>query len=197
MGGIMKKIILILCVIMTTTVVHATQMCARRNTTVIPLDATVDVKGAYTVGGSDPVENMWWIPFLYGTLYGINTCLSVPEIQEYVPEWSGSGDLPIVPGGEEMQGRSEIYTASDGTVYDRRYCYCKLIHPMSSQWVYTSKENASVDRNWCAKRCYFACLYDSANTASLGTIRSKLFISIGYDSEEIDGSEYDESINLN
>ena len=193
----MRKILLVLLLILTTTSTYATQMCARRDTTVIPLDATVDVKGGYQAGGSNSVENMWWIGFDYGNIYGINTCLSIPEIQEYVPEWSGGTvGVPTVPASEDIQGRSGTYIASDGTEYDRRYCYCKLTHPMSSQWVYTSKENASFDRSWCASRCYFACLYDASYTAG-GTNRLAMFNSIGYGYENIDTNEYDESINLN
>lgn len=195
MGGIMKKIFLILCVIMTTTVVHATQMCARRNTTVIPLDAAVARRNG---GGVDvfSLEWMWASYFDFGTTYGFGTCLSVPEILEMTPGWTDTVNMPqIIPtDNEDIRGRSGIYTASDGTEHERKYCYSKLIHPMSSQWV-----RAQIYNN--AATCTGACIsiYGAAivSSGSGDTRTITMYNSVGVGLEEIDGSEYDESVNLN
>ena len=180
----MKKIILILCVIMTTTVVHATQMCARRNTTVIPLDASVGYNG-YT---SYDVEQIWLASFAYGRVYGGTACLSVPEIQEYVPTWDGSAStrpLVIPTDTENLIGRTGDYVASDGTVYPRNNCYCKVTHPMSSHYVKSTYDNTIANEH---------CSRSDMNILSK---RTTMYNSVGIGYTEIDDAEYDESINLN
>ena len=196
MGGIMKKIILILCVIMTTTVVHATQMCARRNTTVIPLDSSVTFNNKTDYFKTFPLEWMWYMPFDFGNTYGFGTCLSAPEILEMTPGWTDTVNMPqIIPtDNEDIRGRSSIYTASDGTEHERKYCYSKLIHPMSSQWQwYQTYNNAAT----CVNNCPGG--YGAVLAASGGENAKthSMYKSIGVGLEEIDGSEYDESINLN
>lgn len=190
----MKKIILILCVIMTTTVVHATQMCARRNTTVIPLDSIVAYNSKRFT--TFPLEWMWASYFDYGTIYGFGTCLSVHEIMEMTPGWTDTVNMPqIIPtDNEDIRGRSGIYTASDGTEHERKYCYSKLIHPMSSQWVRAQIYN---NADACAVTCTGGYGAVSAGWASGDTRTVTLYNSVGVGLEEIDGSEYDESVNLN
>ena len=181
---IMKKIFLILSAIMTTTVVHATQMCARRNTTVIPLDASVEHKGYK----SYIVELMWFASFAYGKVYGGTACLSVPEIQKYVPTWDGSAStrpLVIPTDTEELIGRTGDYVASDGTVYPRNYCYCKVTHPMSSHYV-AATYSAELANEHCARS-------DMNNLYK----RTTMYNSVGIGYTEIDENEYDKSINLN
>ena len=179
---------------MTTTVVHATQMCARRNTTVIPLDATVASNNYRAT--TFPLEWMWANFFDFGTTYGFGTCLSVPEILEMTPGWTDTVTLPLIipTDNEDIRGRSGIYTASDGTEHERKYCYSKLIHPMSSQWQwYQTYNNAAT----CLSTCpggYGAILAAGGNG---NTKTITMYNSIGVGLEEIDGSEYDESINLN
>ena len=190
MGGIMKKIFLILCVIMTTTVVHATQMCARRNTTVIPLDSTVAMKGYQAF----PLEWMWRVNFDFGSTYGFGTCLSVSEILEMTPGWTDTVNMPLIipTDNEDIRGRSGIYTASDGTEHERKYCYSKLIHPMSSQWVRAQIYN---NADACTGACPNGYGAISASWAGGDTRSITMYNSVGVGLEEIDGSEYDESVN--
>jgi hypothetical protein len=190
----MKKIILILCVIMTTTVVHATQMCARRNTTVIPLDSIVAYNSKRFK--TFPIEWMWAVFFDFGTTYGFGTCLSVPEILEMTPGWTDTVNMPqIIPtDNEDIRGRSGIYTASDGTEHERKYCYSKLIHPMSSQWVRAQIYNNAAA---CTGTCPNGYGAVSAGWANGDTRTITMYNSVGVGLEEIDGSEYDESVNLN
>ena len=190
----MQKILLILCAILTTTSVHATQMCARRDTTVIPLDASVNAAKDNYAGY--PSEWTWLTHFSYGSVYGISTCLSLPEIQEY----STSGDISILSTDiDELQGRSGDYVAPDDTTYPRIYCYGRLTHPMSSLWLLTEGTVAKTSAE-CEKYCP-----SSAGTKGVGLvynnipIRSKLFNTIGQAPGYIDinTNEYDQSINLN
>lgn len=194
MGGIMKKIILILCVIMTTTVVHATQMCARRNTTVIPLDSVIAPKAGNFY--MDTYEWFGWVKFDYGTVFNIGTCLSEPEMEEYAPTWTSEGGIRtaiLSTNNEELQGRSGVYVGSDGKEYDRIWCCSQIIHPMSSQWhCFTKNSDAAQCRDRCAKSGYGAeqAMYQPY-------FRSVIYNSVGVGYTEIDEDEYDESINLN
>jgi hypothetical protein len=182
----MQKILLIICAILTTTSANATQMCARRDTTVIPLDGAAPALGANGSG----LENMWWVRSGYGQIYGISTCLSLPEIKEYVPAYNGSNVLPVISDSDDIQGRSGVYFTEDGTEYDREYCYCKLTHPMTSNWIsWITLKGGS-----CAGICYDYCYSGIAQQAAK---RTAMFNTIGYGYESIDTNEYDESIDLN
>ena len=76
----MKKIIICLfCLIAFNA--HATEMCARRDLTVVPIDATVNSIGG---GNFDKVEWVWFNNFSYGKIYGTATCLSLQEIRDIV-----------------------------------------------------------------------------------------------------------------
>ena len=176
----MKKIFLIMGITLISFNAFATQMCARRDTTVIPLDGSVGQTG----NSHNADERMWWAFFKYGTVYGLTTCLSVPEIQEYVPTWTGSGTHPIIPTDiDELYGRSGTYIDSDGVEHIRKYCYCKTIHPMSSQWLpYTNHPTSDV--GFVSEHCSRSYMNNTSG-------RSLLFNSIGYGYEEIDYSQYD------
>ena len=126
----MQKILMIL-ICMFIGSAHATEMCAKNDTVVIPLDATV---GGST-GAGNAIEWIWWAEFPYGKVYGSVSCLSLQELQKI------QYDSSIIPGNvsyvlnnsdDELVGRSGI--DSDGN--KRKYCVCKLTHPMSSNWVY-------------------------------------------------------------
>ena len=85
----MKKIfIILLCMI--TLNANATEMCARNDTVVIPLDATITGNSH----SSNPVEWIWWVNFSYGTIYGGASCVSKKEIMMY-SDWNGSGKPTI------------------------------------------------------------------------------------------------------
>ena len=154
----MKKIIIVLgCFI--TFGVGATEMCARNDTIVVPLDATVPGTG----NGYNTVEWMWWATFEYGKIYGTATCLSKAEVAELLP----SDD-------DELLGRSgkDATAEKEGTADNRGECYCKLTHPMSSRWVFFYSYSASY--------CAFNCALNCANSApSAVGLRSGLFGSVG------------------
>ena len=178
----MQKILLVLLLILTTTSANATQMCARRDTTVIPLDASISYNNK-----RQAFDVEWWGYQIYdfGNVYIIGTCLSLPEIEQYIKITAG---IPmILPTDiDELQGRSGDYIASDGTVYPRQYCYGKVVHPMSSQWAYRADYQTSAGCNQCA---------GSMGAVLLDTRRAYPTIGIGY--TEINTKEYDESIDLN
>ena len=153
----MKKIIICLfCLIAFNA--HATEMCARRDTTVIPLDATVPRSGS----SFDRIEWIWSGRFDYGDVYGTATCLSLHELREITgnPEFvlitQGAG-LSVLPTDDyELMGFYGYYN-NDTSIpeYERTYCFCKLTHPMSSRWVYCPASNygSAFCINFCADYC--------------------------------------------
>ena len=126
----MQKILLIL-ISMFIGTAHATEMCAKNNTIVIPLDATVAAESGKT--GYDAIEWMWWAQFPYGKIYGYGTHLSLQEVREI----ENNPDLTSFPSvlntdSDELIGRSG--TDANGNTRDK--FYYKLAHPMSSNWVH-------------------------------------------------------------
>ena len=177
-GYEMKKIFIILCCFGILSA-HATEMCARNDTVVIPLDATIVSKS----GGGDYVEGLWWLNFDYGTIYGASSCLSKKELMMY-SDWNGTGNSPTVlnTADDELIGTSGYYMNADTNPdipdaekadYERGYCFSKLTHPMSSNWVYKNKW----DYNVCTAHCETDTVGWLANSQT--NFRNPLFNSIG------------------
>ena len=152
----MKKLSLILALIMVASNANATQMCARRDTTVIPLDG---IPGGQKVNNAtywnDRWEWVWYAQFEYGRIYGAATCLSVQDIREIQGKPSLANYVDsLVTDEDEIQGRDGYYNGDDtNTEYERKFCYCKLTHPMSSRWVFQVSYDAADCSNNCAYYC--------------------------------------------
>ena len=145
-GYEMKKIFIILCCFGILSA-HATEMCARDDTVVIPLDATINPTVNVTTT-YNPTEWLWWMVFDYGTIYGAAACVSDKEIMMY-SDWNGTGYPPNVlnTASDELIGASGYYMNADSNSdipdeeknnYARRWCYGKLTHPMSSSWIFST-----------------------------------------------------------
>ncbi len=137
----MRKIFIILCCFGILSA-HATEMCARNDTVVIPLDAMINI---LSHSGNGP-EALAWQNYEYGTLYFSVACLSKKEMMMY-SNWNGTGNLPefLNTADDELIGASGYYMNADTNPdipdaekgdYQRVYCVGKLIHPMSSNWAY-------------------------------------------------------------
>ena len=159
---------------------HATEMCARDDTVVIPLDATIVANGGATNG----VEFVWWNNFEYGTIYGGAACLSKKEIEE-MGSWPIQGNTiqTLNSASDELIGSTGYYMNADVNSdipdaekpdYARQYCTVKLTHPMSSNWVY-------VYNYLSALNCQYGCINNIAGgwTGGNQTIKTALFNSIG------------------
>ena len=147
----MKKIfIILLCMI--TLNANATEMCARNDTVVIPLDATINHERFY----ADVIEWLWWDVYEYGTIYGNGACVSKKEMMMY-SDWNGIGtNFPgrLNTSSDELVGSQGYYMNADTDPdipdsekpdYERRFVYVKLTHPMSSNWTYLyGYANASI-----------------------------------------------------
>lgn len=162
----MKKVIYLLVGVLLSLPSVATEMCARNDTIVIPLDSNING----TVSGYDVAEATWWIVFSYGRIYGVSTCLSADEGGK--PS-GGQGVYTndkgqMLPDDDALAGR----TGQDADGNDRGYCWCKMTHPMSSRWVFASSYSASFCASDCANRCGGIAQYHAA-------LRGGLFESVG------------------
>ena len=140
---------------------NATEMCARNDTVVIPLDATIGYNGF----GNNTTEWLWWLTYSYGILYGSGTCLSKKEIMMY-SDWNGSGKPTIGSAlniaSDELIGLSGYYMNAnvnsdipdaEKSDYARVYCFYKLTHPMSSSWIYSTIYNDPLTGYNCKTNC--------------------------------------------
>ena len=169
----MKKIICFICFVFISLGAYATEMCAHRDTTVVPIDATVSgISG--TGYGSTNAEWIWYIKFDYGTVFGVATCLSIKDIRDIHGDQSISQYPNVIASDDiELLGRYGYYdnNTSDG-IYDRKACYCKLTNPMSSQWSFVR----AVSNYNCTTGCIPECgIYTRSDMA----FREKMFRSIG------------------
>ena len=155
----MQKILMILMILICMFIgsAHATEMCAKNNTVVIPLDATVPAEKNKT--GNNGIEWIWWAGFPYGKIYGVATCLSSAEVANLLPSDS-----------DEFVGRS----GKDEDGNPRTQCYAKLIHPMSSGWALA----AQMSEAECRSRCMAQALY-LGSASDVVAARSVMFNSIG------------------
>ncbi len=161
----MKKIIYLLFGVLLSLPSVATEMCARNDTIVIPLDSNVGSTG----GGHRETEATWWVTFPYGRLQGLATCLSAAEGGALTTNRGAytNANGEMLPGDDALAGRS----GQDADGNNRRYCWCKMTHPASSRWVFTTS-NASDCKTVCSYACQnYIIAYD--------VVRSGLFKSIG------------------
>lgn len=137
----MNKVGCFLCFSLMTVNAWATEMCARNDTIVIPLDATI----AATAGSTNSYEWLWRANFEYGAIYGASACLSKKEIMMYNNGVMPAVYQPINTSSDDLIASSSYYMnantdtsipATEKPDYERKYCFRKLIHPISSMWIY-------------------------------------------------------------
>lgn len=146
---------------------NATDMCARDDTMVLVFDKDVGSSGA----GYNATEWTWWVNFPYGRIAGEVTCLSAAEGLGRTSGqgvYYGTGDysktfIEVEPG---LKG-----TDSDGN--DRKYCWCKMTHPVSSRWVFNAIYS---DSSVCASSCALRC---SDSVRDRSAMRGGMFNSVG------------------
>ena len=146
---------------------NATDMCARDDTMVLVFDKDVGGSGY----GSDATEWTWWTSVPYGRIAGDATCLSVKEGLGRTSgqgAYYGTGDYSktFIEAESGLKG-----TDSDGN--DRKYCWCKMTHPVSSRWVFAY---AFADSSACASSCASYCGYLVHNNSA---VRGGVFGSVG------------------
>ena len=146
---------------------NATDMCARDDTMVLVFDKDIGNSG----GGHNATEWAWWVNFPYGRIAGEATCLSAAEGLGRTSgqgAYYGTGDYSktFIEAEPGLKGAD-----SDGN--DRKYCWCKMTHPVSSRWVFSS---AYADSSVCASTCASAC---GINVRIYSELRGDMFNSVG------------------
>ena len=128
----MRKIIFACAFVFVGGVCHATEMCARNDTVIVPLEAANNGLSS----GYNNNEFTWWVDFDFGRIYGYSTCLSADEglgRTGTMGAYYGTGEyanafINVDPG----------LTGTDANGNERKYCWCKMTHPASSRWVFLS-----------------------------------------------------------
>ena len=154
----MNKIICFICFVFIGFGAYATEMCARRDITVVPLDSSVPRTGRFT----DGAEYIWWVSFDFGTVYGSYGCFALQEIRDIENNQSLTAHVSVLSNSDDDYiGNSGWYqgNTTGGPDYERKYCYCKMTHPMSSRWVNFN----SSSREGCLAYCNGECSYRVAD----------------------------------
>ena len=158
----MKKIALII-LTMITIPTYATTMCTTNDTVAIVLDPSEPIKG----NTWDTVTRTWSAWSSYGTIRGISACTNKDggyrgKTVKLLKDTNNNIEKNI-NGGEEYGS----------------YCWCRMNHPVVSQWVYNMKYSSVAE---CATACinsYNGC--SGVLTYAAGTMLPSFFGSIKKD----------------
>ena len=146
----------------------AQTMCVRDKSLVISLDKNVGGTGY----GGNASEMIWWTDFPYGRIYGEATCLSAAE---GLGRTTGMGAYYGVEEYATTPITAEAgLSGTDANGNDRKYCWCRATHPVSSRWVFGSAtlihprvpriaRTTAVAASTPTPRCAGACLGRSAS----------------------------------
>lgn len=138
--------------------VWAANMCVKNDTVMVVLDPTIWATSANVT--SNVAERTWSAKHSYGTISGISGCYTKP-----------STNTPLIPTNQ-----SAISQASTGSG-----CYCKMLRPAISQWVYIPCPNCTTETQCgpngeCVRRCGVS--FSSAGSQGL-LFKQLLFGSVG------------------
>ena len=143
----MKKLFFILSLIVPA-IATAQTMCVRDKSLVISLDKSVGGTGS----GYNASEMIWWSDFSYGRIYGEATCLSAAE---GLGRTTGQGAYYGVEEYATTPITAEVgLNGKDANGDERKYCWCRATHPVSSHWVFLGAyASASVCISECTRNC--------------------------------------------
>ena len=147
-GCNIKKILCVVLICMASVVANAQTMCVRDKSLVISLDKSVGGTG----NGNNASEMIWWADFPYGRIYGDATCLSAEEglgRTTGMGAYYGTDDYANTPITAEAG-----LSGTDANGNDRKYCWSRATHPVSSRWVFAY---ANADSSACASDCANFC----------------------------------------
>ena len=125
-------------------------MCIKDDAVMVILDPVV----AGSSLSSNATGKTWSTSFNYGVISGIGGCGAAPS---------------PVSAGTPAPDQSVLSPTSTGT-----YCYCKMLRPIPSQWVYVGYRSNS-DAN-CASNCASLC---ASRVGSMDAVRQGMFSSVG------------------
>ena len=125
-------------------------MCIKDDVVMVILDPVVNGSSL----SSNATGKTWSTSFNYGVISGIGGCGTAPS---------------PVSAGVLAPNQSAISPTSTGT-----YCYCKMLRPIPSQWVFSG--GISANANTCASSCASNC---ASYVGSKDALRRGLFSSVG------------------
>ena len=146
----MKQLFFIFMLIITTPL-YATTMCAKNDTVVVILDPSEN--GISNSNKADNYTGTWSARFSYGTVAGISACLNKGG--------SYLGYNNVAELKDTINGETKLVV---GTERYGMYCWCKMTHPTVSFWTFLAGRGNSYN---CANGCAGACADDTVRTRAL------------------------------
>ena len=148
----MKRVMVILGLMLFAIPAVAVSVCAKDSVVTVVLDPSIN-GNSYTYNNS---TGTWKAVFSYGNVSGISTCVATAPSGSMGATKTSEG-TPLNAAGGQKSGQ---------------YCCCKMIHPMSSLWVFDSDRGSA---SKCASECANAC---GTHARSYSTMRGGLFGSV-------------------
>jgi hypothetical protein len=166
------KFLLCLVLLFVPITVFADTMCVRDNTLVLSFGGgEKKLSVGYHVDSA-----VFWHDYDVGRMYGEATCLSAEESLGRVSGYGafygvGEYENTLVSAEKGLRG-------VDKNGNERKYCWCRLEHPVSSAWVFFRGYNSEKE---CADSCFGSSWYNCGQ-ALLGSdksVRAGMFRSVG------------------
>ena len=160
------KFLLCLILLFVPITVFADTMCVRDKTLVLSFGGGEKrLSQGYSIDSA-----IFWQDYDVGRIYGEATCLSA---EEGLGRVSGYGAFYGVGEYENTlitadKGLRDV----DANGNERKYCWCRMTHPLSSHWVFV------VSYPSCVSNCANGCGYNITNTTAQA-FRKGLFDSTG------------------
>lgn len=116
----------------------AADLCVRNDTMVVAMNPTVNATSSTYTSWTE--GSKWSATFNYGVLHGIGICGGA---------WGTASAAGVEPPINIQNGLS---LDKDGT-----QCYCKILRPIQSRWVYSGWERGSSAQPLCKDYCAQGC----------------------------------------
>lgn len=145
------------------TSINGTDTCYRAISTTSSYnrDGTCSATTLGYLGTSGNKSGKWGVVFPYGDVTGISVCSSLAK--------SGSGTYPVATSEQiaTLENEFSSQTGQYGSLgSDKKYCYCKIVGPAASQWVFREAlSSSSLCGNSCANHCAGAVSKDLTTNA--------------------------------
>lgn len=141
----------------------------------------------FTIGG---LSGLFVCPQSGGTDiadYGVTRCVNLPKDSSCFPATSGGNNIPdsVLKCNEDVEvqtvGVCSTTSASSSNTTDimlvynpsGTYCWCRILSPFVSEWVYTSRKYSSASE--CRKQCGTTCsAYLSSGSGSYATFKKNM-----------------------
>ena len=160
----MKKVFFAILSCIISTQSYATEMCANDDTIVIPLYQNAPNANAYTCDTNKSKHNN--TNFYARTCFSSMGCFHMESTVLSEAEGGiSSANVFLNSFGERypIDGSISKRFGTDPDGNPRKYCWCRLTHPISSYWWHAKSCN---DPNDCARYCTMTLCYDTGGLRS-------------------------------